>query len=93
MVILDGTVWGLSEMMAMKLISKPLCSAHILGITIIIPRNLKYQLPADQLPFLYKSLLCPYHHTGVDLGNQLGKVPALAKLTFSKWTKYIQASF
>lgn len=71
-------------MMAMKLVSKPLSSAYILVITIIIPSNLKYQLPANHLPFLHKSVLCPYHDTSADLGNKLGKVPALAKLTFSK---------
>lgn len=71
-------------MIAKKLISKLLSSAYILVITIIIPSNLYYQLPAKQLPFLYKSLLCPYHNTGADLENEVGKVPALVKLTLSK---------
>ena len=55
----------------------------------VAPSNLKKQLLADQLTFLYKYWLCLYQ----DLGNKVNKVPALVKLTFSTLTKSIWVSF
>ena len=58
----------------------------------VAPSDLKKQLLADQLAFLYKYWLCLYQDTGANLGNTVNKVPALVKLAFSTLTKSIWVS-